>query len=89
MPDILKNSAGGIDYSKIAMGFAVAFVVVLQQWQTYRIAEIKAQGEITKIQFITKDAVNKRLDHMDDVFMKKTELLHHLQKLEESHGIKR
>ena len=88
MPDIIKDSNGDIDYTKIFMGFAMALVVILQQWQAYRIAEIKAQGEITRIQYITKEAVTKRLDHMDDVFMKKNELLHHLQKLEDSHGIK-
>ena len=88
MPDIVKNAHGDLDWTKVFMGFAMALVVILQQWQAYRIAEIKAQGEITRIQYITKEAVTKRLDHMDDVFMKKNELLHHLQKLEDSHGIK-
>jgi len=88
MPDIIKNVHGELDWTKVFMGFAMALVLILQQWQAYRIAEIKAQGEITKIQFITKAAVEKRLDHMDDVYMKKDELLHHLKLLEDSHGAK-
>ena len=67
-----------IDWSKLFMGFAVALVLILQQWQAYRIAEIKATSE----NFIEKDEVNKRLDHMDEVFMKKDELLVHLKIIE-------
>ena len=87
MPDIVKNAHGELDWTKVFMGFAMALVVILQQWQAYRIAEIKAQGEANAVQFIKRDEVTKRLDHMDDVFMKKNELLHHLNKLELSHGI--
>ena len=88
MPEILKHGNGDIDYSKIAMGFAMALVLVLQQWQSYRLAEIKAQGEVNAIQFMKKDEVVKRLNHMDDVYMKKDELLYHLKLLEDSHGVK-
>ena len=87
MPDFVKHSNGEIDWSKLFMGLAVALVLVLQQWQAYRIAEIKANGEIIKIQFITKEKVNERLNHMDKIYMKKDELLYHLKLLEDSHGV--
>jgi len=87
MPDILKHTNGEIDYAKIAMGFAMALVLVLQQWQSYRIAEIQAQGKVNAVQFMAKEKVIKRLDHMDDVFMKKDELLFHLKILETKHGL--
>jgi len=87
MPDLLKHTNGDIDYSKIAMGFAMALVLVLQQWQSYRLAEIKAQGEVNAIQFMKKDHIVKRLDHMDNIFMKKDELLFHLKILENKHGL--
>ena len=83
MPDILKKDNGDIDYSKLFMGFAMALVLVLQQWQSYRLAEIKAQGEVNAIQFMKKDEVVRRLNHMDEKFMQKDELLEHLKRLEE------
>jgi len=82
MPDILKHSNGNIDWSKVFMGFAMALVLVLQQWQSYRLAEIKAQGEVNAIQFMKKDEITRRLNHMDEKFMQKDELIMHLEKLE-------
>ena len=87
MPDILKRSNGEIDWTKIFMAFGAMTVLILQQWQSYRIAEIQTQGKINSIQFMKKDEVVRRLDHMDDTFMKKDELLLHLRKLEQSHGV--
>ena len=88
MPDIVKNAHGDLDWSKVFMGFAMALVLILQQWQSYRLAEIKAQAEANSVQFMKREEVVRRLDHMDEAFMRKDELLHHLQKLETSHGIK-
>ena len=87
MPDILKHTNGDIDWSKLFMGFSVALVLIIQQWQSYRIAEIKAQGEVNAVQFMAKDKVIKRLNHMDTIFMKKDELLFHLKILETKHGL--
>jgi len=87
MPDFVKRTNGDIDWSKLFMGFAVALVLVLQQWQSYRLAEIKAVADANANDFMKKEEVAKRLDHMDDTFMKKDELLIHLRKLEESHNI--
>ena len=58
MPEILKTN-GQTDWTKIFMGFAVALVLIMQQYQTMHIAEIKAQGEITQINFMDKDAIRK------------------------------
>ena len=71
---------GQLDWSKLFMGFSVAFVLALQQWQAYRIAEIKATSE----NFMHRDEVIQRLDHMDDKFMQKEELLVHLERIERS-----
>ena len=87
MPDFVKHSNGEVDWSKLFMGFAMAVVLIIQQFQTYHIADLKAQKEISDAKFITRIAVEKRLDHMDETFMKKSELLHHLNKLELSHGL--
>ena len=87
MPDFVKHSNGDMDWSKLFMGLAMAIVLIIQQFQTYHIADLKAQKEISDAKFITRIAVEKRLDHMDETFMKKDELLHHLNKLEISHGI--
>ena len=89
MPDFVKHTNGDIDWSKVFMGFAMALVLVLQQWQSYRLAEIKAQAEANSVQFMKRKEVVRRLDHMDEAFMRKDELLHHLKLLENSHGIER
>ena len=59
MPNILKQPNGDIDYSKIFMGFAMASVIVIQSLQTWHIAEIKAQGEVNRVNFMDKDKVLK------------------------------
>jgi len=87
MPDFVKHSNGEMDWSKLFMGLAMAIVLIIQQFQTYHIADLKAQKEISDAKFITRIAVEKRLDHMDEEFMKKSELLDHLNRLELSHGI--
>ena len=88
MPDVLKDKYGDTDWTKILMAFGAMAVLILQQFQSYRIAEIQAQGKVNAVQFMKREEVVRRLDNMDDVFMKKNELLHHLKMLEDSHGIK-
>ena len=88
MPDMLKDKHGDTDWTKILMAFGAMAVLILQQWQSYRIAEIQTQGKVNSVQFMKRDEVIRRLDHMDEAFMRKDELLHHLKMLEDSHGIK-
>jgi hypothetical protein len=57
MPDILKHANGDIDYAKIFGAISVAVVLILQQWQSYRIAEIKAKGEVSAVNFMSKDEI--------------------------------
>ena len=72
MPDILKHPNGDIDYSKIFMGFAMAIILVMQQWQTMHIAELKARAEIRSDLFMDKSKVlliaediQRRLKHLE------------------------
>ena len=85
---MLKDKHGDTDWTKILMAFGAMAVLILQQFQSYRIAEIKAQGEVNAVQFMKRAEIVRRLDHMDEAFMRKDELLHHLKMLEDSHGIK-
>ena len=59
MPDLLKDKEGNTNWSALFMGFAMALVIVMQQYQTMHIAEIKVQGEINTINFMHKDEVRQ------------------------------
>ena len=59
MPEILKDKEGNTSWSAIFMGFAVATVLIMQQYQTMHIAEIKTQGEVDRINFMNKDEIDK------------------------------
>ena len=65
MPEILKKSNGEIDYTKIFGALAVALVMILQQWQSYRIAEIHAQGQVNKEKFISLGQMHTNLSDID------------------------
>jgi len=72
MPDFVKHSNGEIDWSKLFMGLAMAIVLIIQQFQTYHIADLKAQGSIQEKLFMPKERVLKkeaealkRLESMD------------------------
>ena len=76
MPEILKNKDGSVNWTMIFTGLAAAIVLVLQQWQTYRIAEIKTQGEVNKANFMNKEKVieierdlNDRLSAIENKFI--------------------
>ena len=66
MPEILKTN-GQTDYPKIFMGFAASLVLVLQQWQTYKIA----------------NELQKRMDAMEDGFISKGELPHRFSAIDD------
>jgi len=83
MPEILKKTNGETDWTKIFGGLAVALVMILQQWQSYKIAEIKAQGEINKINFMSKDEIEKRLETLENKFMDREELRLHMQRIDD------
>jgi len=83
MPEVLKHNNGDTDWTKVFMAVAAALVLVLQQWQSYRIAEIKAQGEINRINFMSKDEIEKRLEQLENKFMDREELRLHMQQLDD------
>jgi len=60
MPDIIKKPNGDTDWNKFFMGFAVALVLVIQQFQTYHIADLKAQALIQEKVFMPKERVLKK-----------------------------
>ena len=60
MPDFVKHSNGDIDWTKLFMGFAMAIVLIIQQFQTYHIADLKAQAAIQERVFMPKDRVLKK-----------------------------
>lgn len=82
MPEVLKKSNGEVDYTKLFMGLAMAIVLVLQQWQSYKIAEIQTVGEVNKINFMSKDKIEQRLEDLEKVFMNKEKLIKYLDKVE-------
>ena len=59
MPEMLKDKEGNTSWSAVFMGFAVALVLIMQQYQTMHIAEIKTQGEVNAINFMNKDEIIK------------------------------
>ena len=69
---------GVYDSSKIGMGLAFAIVIVLQQWQTYRIAEISARSKANHYNFMSieevrkcKDKINSRLTKLEQIIINK------------------
>lgn len=76
MPEILKNSDGSTNWAAIFAAFGAMAVLILQQWQTYRISEIKTQADVNKVNFLNKDEVYKierdlakRVKEMEDRFI--------------------
>jgi len=60
MPEILQKANGDTDWTKLFMGFAVALVVIIQQFQTYHIADLKAQAAIQERVFMPKERVLRK-----------------------------
>ena len=57
MPEILKNNDGTTNWTAIIASLGAMLVLVLQQWQSYRIAEIQTQAEVNKANFMDKTEV--------------------------------
>ena len=49
-----------MDWSKLFMGLAMAVVLIIQQFQTYHLADLKAQAAIQEKLFMPKDRVLKK-----------------------------
>ena len=60
MPDFVKHSNGTMDWSKLFMGLAMAVVLVIQQFQTYHLADLKAQAGIQEKLFMPKERVLRK-----------------------------
>jgi len=60
MPDFVKHSNGEMDWSKLFMGLAMAVVLIIQQFQTYHLADLKAQASIQEKLFMPKERVLKK-----------------------------
>jgi len=80
MPEILKKPNGEVDYSKIFGAMAVAVVLVMQQYQTMHIAEIRTMAEVNKANFMDKQEV---LDRVHKAEQKHDELEDRIARLEE------
>ncbi len=74
MPDLLKKNDGNIDYGKLFMAFAAAFVLILQQWQSYRIAEIQATAKANQESFMPRKEVNTHIRALEASYMPKDEI---------------
>lgn len=75
MPEILKDKHGDTNWTIIFSALAASIILVLQQWQSYRIAEIQATAEVNKVNFMSKDEINKHIKVLEDNFVSKDVLL--------------
>ncbi len=75
MPDILKKQNGDIDYTKIFMAFGAMLVLVLQQWQSYRIAEIQATAKANEKSFMPRKEVNEHIRRVESSYVPKEEVM--------------
>jgi len=89
VPEILKNSDGSTNWTAIFAGFGAMVVLILQQWQTYKIAELRAEAEVQKVQFLDKDTVYKiekdlqqRMQHLEDEYIPRDDLNNRLERIE-------
>ena len=62
MPEVLKNSNGETNWNLIISAFFAGSILLIQQFQTYRIAEIKAQAEVNKAQLFTADEIEAKIE---------------------------
>ena len=83
MPEILQNNDGSTNWTAIFAAFAAALVLILQQWQSYRIAEIQAQGEVNKVNFLNKEEVYKI---ENDIVKRVEKLEYRVKSLEDKNG---
>ena len=88
MPEILKNNSGETNWNLIISAFFAGAILLLQQFQTYRIAEIKAQAEVNKQQLLTADEIETKIEKhikslVDVARAEHKTLLQRMDKLEE------
>ncbi len=74
MPEVLKNEKGEMDITKVLMAFGAMLVLVLQQWQSYRIAEIQATAKANKESFMPRKEVNEHVRRLEANYMPKSEI---------------
>ena len=88
MPEILKHSNGATDWAKIFMGFAFAFVFVMQQYHTMMIADVKAntisRGEIADT-YVPEHKINKSNKELEEQIALLTKALKQLTEGNFSH----
>ena len=80
MGEIIKNEDGTYDLPKIFMGLAMAVLVIMQQYQTMHIAEIRTMAEVNKVNFMDKQEVIDRVAAAEN---KHAELEERIQALED------
>ncbi len=72
MPEMLKKVNGDIDWNKLFMGFAVAFVFIMQQYHSMQVSSIKQEivprAEYTAHQenVMDKDIILEALKRLGD-----------------------
>ncbi len=75
MPDILKHSNGETDWTKILMAFGAMLVLILQQWQSYRIAEIQATAKANEKSFMPRKEVYEHIQRVEASYVPKDEIM--------------
>jgi len=89
MPEILKNRDGTTNWTALIAAIGATVVLILQQWQTYKIAEIKAEAEVQRVMFLEKDKVyaiekdlQNRMQHLESEYIPRNDLNGRLQRIE-------
>jgi len=62
MGEAFKTENREYDIPKIAMGLAMAILVIMQQYQTMHIAEIRTMAEVNRANFMDKDEVMEEVE---------------------------
>jgi len=89
MPEILKHPNGDTNWTLIISAFAAGVVLILQQWQTYKIAELREEAAVQKVMFLDKDTVYKiekdlqsRMQHLESEYIPRNDLDGRLERIE-------
>jgi len=89
MPEILKHPNGDTNWTLIISAFAAGIVLILQQWQSYKISEIKTQAEVQRVLFLEKEKVfaiekdlQSRMEHLEDEYIPRDDLNGRLKRIE-------
>ncbi len=75
MPEILKRPNGETDWSKILMAFGAMLVLIIQQFQQYRIAEIQAEAKANKESFMPRKEVYEHIQKVEASYVPKGEMM--------------